>query len=415
MDSDKSSDLDVAIIGAGAAGIAAARSLIDRGLNVRLLEARSRCGGRAWTDTDSLGLPFDRGCGWLHSAPRNPLRPLAERHGIHCAADMQMRFHVDGRLAEGARQEEIESFLARNFEAMAEAGRSGHDVAALSVIEHAQPYSPVLDNLVAAINGVESDAYSTAEAISQEELSENWIVREGLGELIAHRLGAGLPVSLACPVHAVDYSQTPVRLRTALGSLRARAVIVTVSTGVLAGEAIRFAPTLPDWKREAIAAVPMGNAEKVALRFDGDVFGLPENTMLNIVKEGRACGFHLRPFGQPVAIWFSGGRLAQDVADMAPAQAQAMALEYLQHGFGSAVAARFQRATATAWRHDPFARGSYSAARPGMHAQREALARAVTPRLQFAGEATVRADFATAHGAWQSGVRAAEAVLAELR
>lgn len=414
MASDRSADLDVAVVGAGSAGIAAVRTLMASGLKVRLLEARARCGGRAWTDIDSLGLPFDRGCGWLHSALRNPLRPLAEQHGIHCAANMQMRFHADGQLAEGARHQEIQSFLARNLESMAEAGRRGRDLAGAEVIEHQHPYSSVLDNMIAAINGVESDMYSTGDAATQDDLGENWIVREGLGELIAHRLGAGLPVSLNCPVHAVNYSQTPIRLRTAQGSLRARAVIVTVSTGVLAADTIRFTPALPDWKHDAIAAVPMGNAEKVALRFDGDAFGLAENTMLNIVKDGRACGFHLRPFGQPVAIWFSGGALAREVAAMPLAQAQDFALEYLQHAFGSSVGERFVCATATAWCHDPFTRGSYSAARPGAHAQREALARPVTPRLQFAGEATVAQDFATAHGAWQSGIRAAEAVLAQL-
>lgn len=158
----------------------------------------------------------------------------------------------------------------------------------------------------------------------------------------------------------------------------------------------------------------MGKAEKVGLSFDGDVFGLGENTFVNILRGDHACGFHLRPFGYPVAIWYSGGQLAEQVATMPPADAQAMALDYLEHAFGAAPRQRLRGSTVTAWSRDIWSQGAYSAAVPGGHHQRDELARPLSPRVHFAGEATEPQDFATAHGAWQSGIRAATAVAAEL-
>jgi monoamine oxidase len=183
---------------------------------------------------------------------------------------------------------------------------------------------------------------------------------------------------------------------------------------VLTDGAIAFEPDLPHWKRRALDALPMGRAEKIALAFDTDVFGTAENTLLNIEKDGRVVAFHLRLFGDPLAVCYTGGRLADAVADMKAGEAEAFALEYLQHAFGDGIRRRLRASTTTAWSRDPWSRGSYSAALPGGHAQRAELARPLAPHLQFAGEATQSQSFATAHGAWLSGIRAAEAVAAAL-
>ena len=326
---------------------------------------------------------------------------------------MQLRYHHGGRFVEDRERESIQAFLDRSFRILTEQGRAGRDVAAASVLARTHPNKPFLDYLVAAINGVDAEAYSTGDA-AEEEAGENWVIREGLGTLIAERLGAALPVTLNCPVRRVAWSDGGVRLVTDQGSLRARAAIVTVSTGVLAGGGIAFEPGLPDWKRRALEAVPMGRAEKVALAFDGDVFGVPENTLVSVERQGRVVGFHLRPFGHALAVGYTGGRLAGTVAGMAPDEAQAFAMAHLGHAFGDGIRRHLRGSSVTGWHRDPWALGSYSAARPGGHAQRAMLARPLSPYLQFAGEATHSRAFATAHGAWMSGIRAAESVAAAL-
>lgn len=223
-----------------------------------------------------------------------------------------------------------------------------------------------------------------------------------------------MPVTLDCPVRRVEWGADGVRVSTDQGNLRARATIVTVSNGVLADGGMVFAPELPTWKQRALEAVPMGRAEKIALSFDTDVFELPQNTLINIERFGCAVGFHLRPFGEPLAVAYTGGVLADRVAAMTVEEAKGFAMDYLAHAFGHGIRRHLRGTAVTAWGRDPWSRGSYSAARPGGHTHRAALARPLTPRLQFAGEATLTGAFATAHGAWMSGIRAAKAVVAAL-
>lgn len=94
---------DIAVIGAGAAGLAATRTLIGRGLSAMRIEARNRIGGRAWTDSETFGVPFDRGCAWLHSGDINPWRPIAADLGFTVIEQKQMRQSRvgDRRLGEG--------------------------------------------------------------------------------------------------------------------------------------------------------------------------------------------------------------------------------------------------------------------------------------------------------------------------
>jgi len=409
MTEQKTATVDVAIVGAGAAGIAAARRLRRRGLSVLLLEAKDRLGGRAWTERDSLGAPLDRGCAWLHQASRNPLRALADEHGIRYASDMHSRFHLHGRFADRQTHERIHGYLDTTFERIAAAGRRGVDQLAAEFRDPDHPWAPIADYLITTINAVEPEAYSTAEAGAEEDLHQDWIVDQGLGTLI-QRLGDGLPVRLGCPAERIDSGGGPVRIDTPRGRVAARAAIVTVSTGSMdEGSRLAFRPRLPDWKRQALRDVPMGRAEKIALRFEDDALdALPENCYLSIFDENGVFGFHARPFGRPLAIAYTGGDLARAVADWSEAEAVDFALERLCAALGNGMLHHFVRGTRTAWGRDPWIAGAYSAARPGRHAQRTVLARPVDGRLFFAGEATVNDCFATAHGAWLSGLRAAE-------
>ena len=119
-------------------------------------------------------------------------------------------------------------------------------------------------------------------------------------------------------------------------------------------------------------------------------------------------GFHIRPFGFDYVDGITGGRFG-DWLERAGAEAAAdLALENLKKAFGSDIAKHVTRHLVTAWRGDPWVKGAYSAARPGAAQQRARLAEAIDRRLFFAGEATSTEFFATAHGAYLTGIRAAE-------
>ena len=197
-------------------------------------------------------------------------------------------------------------------------------------------------------------------------------------------------------------------MSTPRGTLNARVAIVTVSTGVLGGQAIRFTPELPDWKREAIARVPMGALNKVALQFDRPFPNADDNTSVNYpVKAGEAVSFLINPFGAPLAIGFVGGKTARDIEGQEQSAVVGLVREQLASMFGSAVNKRSVKGHATAWGQDPYSLGAYAAAKPGYNRMRLELRRAVEGRLYFAGEATHSEWAGQLPGAYLSGVRAA--------
>ena len=409
-------DSDVIIIGAGAAGIAAARHLQRQGLHCQVLEAGDRLGGRAWSDGTSLGVPFDRGCAWFHCGGRNPLTTLADAHEITYGGDPWNAYFLDGRFLDAVESRQLRATVAADIQALCNAGLEGRDLPAGELLDGTVPHRAVRDYLISAINGVAASEYASAEAAADDDTGENWIVHQGIGTLMS-RLAHGLDVITGCAVRWVDTAGPEVRVGTDQGILTTAAVVVTVSTGVLAAEAIEFRPPLPERKRQAVSALPMGIAEKVALRFVSNPFPYPPNTYLvtHTTGEEHAFGLHLCPAGHPVAVGYAGGPLAAWLNRQTDETAVEFALERLTRAFGDDLRHKVIAHTRTRWAENPLTRGSYSAARPrGGHASRRILAEPVGERLFFAGEATDPTDFATVHGAWQSGIRAAMEVTVQM-
>lgn len=408
------SALDVAVIGAGAAGIAAARRVCGQGLNVGVFEAADRIGGRAHTERDSLGVRFDRGAAWFHCASRNPLRAHADGFGLCYAGDPTMRYHAGGRWLIGDEAYEVERHWQAANEALRLAGQRGEDVAAASLLDPQHRHAPLRDYLLSAIRAVAPADFATAEAAAEEDTGEDWVALDGLGALI-ERLGQDLPVTTAAPVRRIARHTESVQIDTDAEAIHAAAAIVTVSSGVLASDAIAFDPPLPQDKRAALTAVPMGRAEKIALRFAPDPFGMPPNTFVTIEREGTAMGFHLLPGDAVLAVGYGGAEQAEAIARGSEREVVDWAMGYLEHAFGVHVRGHLVAATRTAWMDDAGVRGAYSAARPGAHGARDQLADPVGGRLFFAGEATHPSQFASVHGAWHSGERAAAEALTMLR
>jgi len=408
--------LDVVVIGAGAAGIAAARRLAELHLAHRVIEAKSHLGGRAVTDNESFGAPVDLGCHWLHSPDRNPLKAWADAFAVrYLASPYTTRYARGGHWLderEGrAHREHVEACFAR----IAAAGRGGRDCAVSELIAGATPADAAFAAEYTAKDGVAPHEGSTLDFARYVWVGDDLPVVGGLGNLVA-KLAAGVGVALGAPATRVDWSDArAVRIETPQGRLEARAVILTVSTAVLA-EGIRFAPALPEWKRTAIENLPMGSCNKIALAFERPVFGALRNALV-LPQRGaeESVEIVVRPDGAELAVCLVSGPFGRALARAGAGAMAEYALERLCEIFGAALRSAVRPAHVLAnWDVDPYVRGYVAAARPGWADARRELARGVEDRLFFAGEATHPRFMGDVHGAWLSGMEAAEAVAGAL-
>ncbi len=396
---------DLVIVGAGAAGLAAARTAMDRGLDVRVLEASHRIGGRAYSEDILPGVAFDLGCHWLHSASINPLVDIAGRLGVEYqrTASWTPRVHLGSRWANDAEYADFLSFWEACNQSVDACRAARHDVAVADVIERNRPWTAWFDYWTSLMTSSDSDRVSAGDMASYRDTGENWPVVGGYGNLV-HRLGAGLPVTLNAAVERIRLTPSGVRVDSAAGRLEARTVLVTVSTGILGSEHIVFDPPLPDDKRQAIAAVPLGNHNRIAIVFDGNPFGVDPSTSVIDLEGDVPMLLHLRPYGHAYVVGVTGGRFADWLERAGTRAAREHLLDRLVRIFGAAVVQAARGGIVTAWGSDPWTLGAYSTCLPGQAGQRTVLARPVDDRLYFAGEATSSDAFATCHGAYRTGV-----------
>lgn len=411
------SHIDVAIIGAGAAGLGAANALKESGLSVLVLEARDRIGGRAHTIQVSQDVLFDVGCGWLHSADENSFVAIAEQLGFAINKELPpWRERAYGNAFPPEERNRflraLEQFYERAEAAAVQARRAGRDEPASLQLEPGNRWNPMIDAVSTYINGAELDRVSLLDMDAYEDSEINWRVRRGYGALVA-AYGANCPVVLNCAVSLIDHSGKRLRLETSRGTLTADTVIVTVPTNLIADETIRFHPALPA-KVDAARGLPLGLADKVTIALD-EPEALPiEGNLRGATMRTDMGTYHLRPFGQPCIDGFFGGRFARQLEEAGDGAIVAAAIDEIVGFLGSDFRRRLQPLAESRWAHDPWARGSYSHALPGHASDRAVLAAPLDGRLFFAGEATSPNFFSTAHGARDSGERAAKEVLTAL-
>jgi monoamine oxidase len=408
------SDVDVAVIGAGSAGIAAARRLVEAGgVPVIVLEGRDRAGGRAWT-VDAGGYPADMGCEWLHSADRNVLAPLAAQFGL--ALDRR-RPDWTTRLSRSGETKEAEADWVREREAhywaIHRAALEAMDRPASTVLEPGGRWNALFDATSTWANAVELESLSVKDNDRYESTEHNWRVLKGLGHLLA-TLADGLPIAYGAAVLRIDHHGSRISVETSRGTISAARIIVTVPTAAIAGEHLVFDPPLSD-KVAAASGLPLGLANKLFLRLDGSVPGAEDELFLvGSTRRRETMSYQVRPLGRPRINCFFGGRFAAQLERDGIAAMAAFAIDELVGHFGSDIRRRLSPLAASSWRADPFARGSYSYALPFHADDRARLAEPVDDRLFFAGEATSPHFFSTAHGAWETGTAAAEATLKSL-
>lgn len=405
---------DIAIIGAGAAGIGAARRLAGRGLSVVMLEAHSRPGGRAWTHSAG-DMRLDLGCGWLHSADRNPWTRIAEEAGFTIDRKTPVwrtQYHDLGFPA--ADQQDADAAFGQWFEQLAAAPPASDK--ASDVVERDGRWTPYLQAMSGFISGDTLERVSARDFMAYDKATtgRNWRLPAGYGALIAESLPSDIELHLATPVDSIELEGHPVELHTTMGTVRARAVILTASTNVLTGGMIALPSALDPW-RDAAARLPLGYDEKLFLEITGVSPFEPETHVLGDPYDAATGSYYIRPFGWPVIECYFGGEGARAVATDGQDAAFARAVDQLVNLFGSSVRSCLRPLVASNWTNTATIGGAYSHALPGQADARVKLAAPYDGRLFFAGEATHVTDYSTAHGAFASGKRAADEALASLR
>lgn len=402
------SSVDLVIVGAGAAGIGAALTARQRGMSFLVLEASDRIGGRADTDQTAFGVPWDRGCHWLHSASINPFTELADRYRFrYRRQSTPWHTFLGDRWASESEASPLDAFVDRTIErAMAE-GQAGHDVAVADLIDRSDPGVGLLEATFNAEWGSSLDQVSTIDVARYRDTHENWPVEDGYGALVA-RHAADLAVEVSTPVERIAWGSQGVRVTTPAGTVSAAVVILTVSTGVLTAELIAFDQPLPDWKQAAIDAVPLGHANKVAFKIDGRLLGVEDHTnVMAPLADGTLIGLQLRPFGRDLVSAYLGGTVCRELEAAGKAAMIDAALGMVKGLLGNDIAAHVEATACSRWASEPYIRGAYAAARPGDAHRRAELARPLADRLLLAGEATSPTFFSTCHGAYLTGVEAA--------
>ncbi len=403
----------VVIVGAGAAGLAAASALRSAGRSFILVEARDRIGGRAFTDR-ALGAayPFDAGAEYIHWAERNPWAPIARAAKARFAGEegWARKLVIDGRPA-------TEAEMANR-----RAGFSGLDAllvpkaADISLAEAAGIGGPMAVQAAAGLSrlslGEDPERVSAMDYDRLWSGTDLWV--DGYGALVAHHF-ADLPVRLGCPVHAIDWSGQDVRIETGCGTLTAAAVIVTVPVGVLKAGRVAFTPALPASTQAALDGLRMGAYTKIGLRLDpAKLDPATVGDAVSLAKGGPTIYFEMKPFGRSLTVANLGGDLARDLCRAGEAAAVALATERLVAILGADARDAVVAGRLAGWWTDPYALGSYAIVAPGHAEARDRLRDPVGGRVFFAGEALAGGGAMTVGGATLDGARAARDVLKAL-
>jgi monoamine oxidase len=404
-------EADIVVVGAGAAGIAAARRIMAANRKVVVIEASGQVGGRCLTDT-SFGVPFDRGARWLHNPDTNPMIRLARAAGLDIApAPPGQKIRVGRR---NARAGEVEDFLAtlvRANRAIDDASRKADVSCVTAMPKDLGDWAATIEfTLGASASGKDLRDLSAVDQVRGQDRNALIGCRQGLGTLIT-KLAEPVPVALSTPATRIVWGGREISVETPAGKIAARAVIVTASTNVLSSGAIKFAPDLPKRQLDAAAKLSLGSFDRIALQLTGNPLGLSKDEVLIEQSSGpRTALLFANIAGSSLCTIDVAGSFGRELSGQGEAAMQAFAVEWLSKLFGSEVASTVKRASSTRWNAAPFVLGAMSAAAPGGQSSRRTLMEPMGS-LFLAGEAAHESLWGTVDGAWESGERTAEAAL----
>lgn len=409
-------EVDIVVIGAGAAGLAAARRIKVAERSVIVIEASTRIGGRCRTDPALFAVPFDRGARVLYSPDSNPLAKLARLNGIDIApVTTGQKIRIGRRNARAGEAEDFLTALVRANRAIDEASRGKADVACAAAMpsDLGDWASTVEFVLGASVTGKDLRDLSAMDRARMQERSAAIVCRQGLGALLT-RLGESVPVALGTPATRVAWSNRDVAVDTPAGKIVARAAIVTVSTHVLASGRIAFAPDLPKRQFDAASGLGLGSYDRIALQLPGNPLGLGrDENVIERSKDARTALLVANVGGSSLCTVDVAGQFGVDLSAQGEDAMVAFARDWLGGLFGGDAVAKIERSFATRWNAEPLIGGAMSAASPGAAGGRKLLGEPFG-NVFVAGEATHETLYGTVDGAWESGESAADAALKKI-
>lgn len=411
----------VLVIGAGMAGLAAAKQLQQQGRTVRILEARNRVGGRIYTDR-SLGIPVDMGASWIHGPQGNPITALAEAAGADTYLTDDESLVVYDRqgeaISDSVMDEAYEQYLAL-MEQVDDEARAGQSLAqAIAAIDPAFLADPLMIYQLSAY--AEFDAGGAIEVLNAAEWDEDEaypgadvLLPNGYDVLVDY-LAQGLDIYLEHVVQRIHITDSGVEVQTNQGTFSAEYCVCTLPLGVLKAGAVTFDPPLPAAFQEAITKVGLGHVNKIALRFPVQFWESDLQYMGYVaqIKGQYPYMMNVSKFvpGVNMLMTFALGAYGLVAETQTDEQIQNDILSMLRTIYGDTPAP--DGVLISRWTQDPYSRGSYSLAGVDTRATHfEQFAEDVAGRLFFAGEHTTARQRSTVHGAYNSGLRAADAIL----
>jgi monoamine oxidase len=410
------SEADIVVIGAGAAGIAAARRIQAANRRVIVVEAAGQIGGRCLTDTATFDVPFDRGARWMYNPDTNPMIKLARNAGLDVsAAPLGQKIRVGRRNARAGEIEEFLAALVRANRAIDEASRGKADVSCASALpKDLGDWTSTAEFVLGAnATGKDLKAVSAIDKARAQERNAAIACRQGLGTLVA-KLGEQIPVALSTPASRIIWSGRDVTVETPAGRIAARAAIVTVSSNVLTAGNIKFTPDIPKRQLDAAARLSLGSYDRIALQLPGNPLGLARDDI--IIEQSSSTRTALLFANMGLSSLCSidvAGSFGRDLAAQGEPAMVAFAVEWLTKLFGSEAASAVKKTSVTRWNAAPFILGAMSSAAPGSQPSRKILTEPIGCMF-LAGEATHETLWGTVDGAWESGERAAEAALRKI-
>ncbi|PPQ14764.1 amine oxidase [Bradyrhizobium sp. AC87j1] len=409
-------EADIVVIGAGAAGIAAARRIMATGRKVLVMEAASQIGGRCITDSTTFEVPFDRGARWMHNPDTNPMIRLARSVGLDVLpAPSGQKMRIGRRNARAGETEQFLAALVRANRAIDDASRAKLDTSCASVLpKDLGDWAGAAEFMLGAgFAGKDLKDLSAIDKGRAQDRNAAIACRQGLGTLIT-KLGEQAPVALSTPASRISWSNRDVSVETPAGKIAARAVIVTVSTNVLTSGAIKFTPDIPKRTLDAASKLGLGSYDRIVLQLPGNPLGLSrDDSLIEQSNSARTALMFANIGGSSLCSIDVGGAFGRDLSEQGEKAMVAFAREWITKLFGSEAAAAVGKTSATRWNASPYVLGAMSAASPGGQLSRKILSEPIG-NVFLAGEATHETLWGTVDGAWESGERAADAALRKI-
>jgi monoamine oxidase len=429
----------VIVIGAGLAGLAAARSLMLAGIDVTVLEARDRAGGRVWT-RDGI----DHGAHWIHGTDGNPVTSVCRELQVptefvggdssytggwddlvlHQAGDV---FAAERKDASIAVMDGVHDALDELRRAMVLDGRddiSLHEATERVMRNFTPPPDLATDIRWHADLVARDDAGAGSGHLSFLHWDEGYEVYgpgdsliNGGCSVLVDALAQNIDIIFNTPVDHIQHGPQGVIVKSKDMSWRADRVIVTVPLGVLKADVIAFVPPLPAQKRQAIARLGVGHMTKLILHFDWP-FWPPNQYVFANVGDGKTQGpttlLNLwKTHRKPMLVMLLGGEQGRALETAPREDVSRMAREALRNVFGDRATGP-AKIEVTSWSGDPWSRGAYVYVPVGCtSAELDELAAPVGDTLLFAGEHTLRIHWATMQSGYHSGLREAARILGD--